>query len=214
MPRAWVVALIVICTALNGAGFLWHLFEPIPLYDEIAHLLTPLVLVAITAEIIYRSGGDDEFFDTPRHAIVTGSAIGLVGAAGWEGIEVVLDMMGFPISRPSRHHLRRLPWRGRRRHRRVDRRPVSRPAFRALSHGLQPPPGPLTDTSENCLTTHSGEDLAARGSGQVSAPLLLVVARASGGSPHLPLYRLDVSAPCIRRVVGPLDADPERAGQG
>ena len=99
MPRVWVVALIVICTALNGAGFLWHLFEPIPLYDEIAHLLTPLVLVAITAEIIYRSGGDDEFFDTPRHAIVTGSVIGLVGAAGWEGIEVVLDMMGFPISR-------------------------------------------------------------------------------------------------------------------
>ena len=99
MPRAWVVALIVICTALNGAGFLWHLFEPIPLYDEIAHLLTPLVLVAITAEIIYRSGGDDEFFDTPRHAIVTGSAIGLVGAAGWEGIEIILDMMGLPISR-------------------------------------------------------------------------------------------------------------------
>ncbi len=99
MPRAWVVALIAICTALNGAGFLWHLFEPIPLYDEIAHLLTPLVLVAITAEIIYRSGGDDEFFDTPRHAIVTGSVIGFVGAAGWEGIEVVLDMMGFPISR-------------------------------------------------------------------------------------------------------------------
>jgi uncharacterized membrane protein len=99
MPRAWVVALIVICTALNGAGFLWHLFEPIPLYDEIAHLLTPLVLVAITAEIIYRSGGDDEFFDTPRHAIVTGSVIGFVGAAGWEGIEVILDMMGFPISR-------------------------------------------------------------------------------------------------------------------
>ncbi len=99
MPRAWVVALIAICTALNGAGFLWHLFEPIPLYDEIAHLLTPLVLVAITAEIIYRSGGDDEFFDTPRHAIATGSVIGLVGAAGWEGIEVVLDMMGFPISR-------------------------------------------------------------------------------------------------------------------
>ena len=99
MPRAWVVALIAICTALNGAGFLWHLFEPIPLYDEIAHLLTPLVLVAITAEIIYRSGGDDEFFDTPRHAIATGSIIGLVGAAGWEGIEVVLDMMGFPISR-------------------------------------------------------------------------------------------------------------------
>jgi uncharacterized membrane protein len=93
-----VVGLIVICIALNGAGFAWHLFEPIPLYDEIAHFLTPFVLVAVLAEIIYRAGGDDEFFDTPRHAIVTGSVIGLLGAAGWEGIEVVLSAIGVPIS--------------------------------------------------------------------------------------------------------------------
>ncbi len=98
MPRTWVVAFIVICIALNGAGFVWHLFEPIPLYDEIAHFLTPFVLVAVLAEIIYRAGGDDEFFDTPRHAIVTGSVIGLLGAAGWEGIEVVLSAIGVPIS--------------------------------------------------------------------------------------------------------------------
>ena len=98
MPRTWVVAFIVICIALNGAGFVWHLFEPIPLYDEIAHLLTPFVLVAVLAEIIYRAGGDDEFFDTRRHAIVTGSVIGLLGAAGWEGIEVVLSAIGVPIS--------------------------------------------------------------------------------------------------------------------
>ena len=99
MPRNWVIALIVLCTALNGAGFLWHLFEPIPGYDEIAHFITPFTLVAITAEIIYRGGGDDEFFDTPRHAVITGSVIGLVGAGGWEVIEIVLDAMGFPISR-------------------------------------------------------------------------------------------------------------------
>jgi len=98
VPRTWVVAFIVICIALNGAGFVWHLFEPIPLYDEIAHLLTPFVLVAVLAEIIYRAGGDDEFFDTRRHAIVTGSVIGLLGAAGWEGIEVVLSAIGVPIS--------------------------------------------------------------------------------------------------------------------
>ena len=98
MPRTWVVALIVICIALNGAGFVWHLFEPIPLYDEIAHFLTPFVLVAVLAEIIYRAGGDDEFFDTRRHALVTGSVIGLLGAAGWEGVEVVLSAIGVPIS--------------------------------------------------------------------------------------------------------------------
>ena len=99
MPRNWVIALILLCTALNGAGFLWHLFEPIPGYDEIAHFITPFTLVAITAEVIYRGGGDDEFFDTPRHAVITGSVIGLVGAGGWEVIEIVLDAMGFPISR-------------------------------------------------------------------------------------------------------------------
>ena len=98
MPRAWIITLILICTALNGAGFLWTLFEPIPLYDEISHFLTPFTLVAITAEIIYRSGGDDEFFNTPRRAVITGSVIGLVGAGAWEVIEIVLDLMGFPIS--------------------------------------------------------------------------------------------------------------------
>lgn len=98
MPRAWIIGLLILSTALNAAGFLWKLFEPVPLYDEIAHFLTPFVLVAITAEIIYRSGGDDEFFDTPRHAVVTGAAIGLVGALGWEGIEAILAAAGFSIS--------------------------------------------------------------------------------------------------------------------
>ena len=98
MPRGWVVVLILICVVLNGAGFLWNLFEPIPLYDEIAHFLTPFTLVVILAEIIYRNGGDDDFFNTPRRAVITGSVIGLVGAAGWEVIEVILDLMGLPIS--------------------------------------------------------------------------------------------------------------------
>ena len=98
MPRLWIVLLILFCIALNTAGFAFKLFEPIPLYDEIANFLTPLVLVAVTAEIIYRAGGDDEFFDTPRHAIVTGSVIGLLGAGGWEGIEVILSAMGVAIS--------------------------------------------------------------------------------------------------------------------
>jgi hypothetical protein len=86
MPRRWVVLLILVCIVLNGAGFAWKLFEPIPMYDEIAHFLTPFVLVAILAEIIYRGGGDDEFFDSRRHAIVTGSAIGL--------LDIVLGVLG------------------------------------------------------------------------------------------------------------------------
>lgn len=97
MPRSWCVGLVAICTLLNAAGFLWDIFEPIALYDEIAHVITPFTLVAITAEIIYRFGGDDEFFNTPRHALITGSVIGLVGATGWEGIEILLDYW-FPFA--------------------------------------------------------------------------------------------------------------------
>jgi hypothetical protein len=98
MPRRYIVLLILFCIALNAAGFLWKLFEPIPLYDEIAHFITPFTLVMILAEIIYRGGGDDDFFSTPRRAVITGSVIGLLGAVGWEGIEILLSLIGVPIS--------------------------------------------------------------------------------------------------------------------
>lgn len=100
MPRTYIIGLIFFCIALNAAGFLWKLFEPIPLYDEIAHFVTPFTLVMILAEVIYRGGGDDEFFNTPVRAIITGSVIGLLGAAGWEGVEVVMSMMGLSIANP------------------------------------------------------------------------------------------------------------------
>jgi len=98
MPRKYIVLLILFCIALNAAGFLWKLFEPILLYDEVAHFVTPFTLVLILAEIIYRSGGDDEFFSTPTRSIVTGSVIGFLGAVGWEGVEVVMSLMGMSVS--------------------------------------------------------------------------------------------------------------------
>jgi hypothetical protein len=98
MPRKYIVVLVLGCIALNASGFLWKLFEPILFYDEVAHFITPFTLVMILAEIIYRSGGDDEFFDTPLRAILTGSVIGLLGAAGWEGVEVLMSMMGISVS--------------------------------------------------------------------------------------------------------------------
>jgi hypothetical protein len=98
MPRKYIVVLILFCITLNAAGFVWKLFEPVLFYDEVAHFITPFTLVLILAEIIYRSGGDDEFFNTPRRAIVTGSVIGFLGAVGWEGVEVVMSLMGMSIS--------------------------------------------------------------------------------------------------------------------
>jgi hypothetical protein len=98
MPRKYIVLLILVCIALNAAGFLWKFFEPVPLYDEVAHFITPFTLVLILAEIIYRNGGDDDFFNTPRRSIITGAVIGFLGATGWEGIEVAMSLMGLPIS--------------------------------------------------------------------------------------------------------------------
>ena len=98
MPWQRAIILVTICVVLNSAGFIWHFFEPIPLYDEIAHTLTPFTLVTLTAELIYRAGGDDMFFNTPRHAVVTGAVIGLLGAIGWEIVEEILASMGAQIS--------------------------------------------------------------------------------------------------------------------
>jgi hypothetical protein len=66
MPRKYIVLLILFCVALNAAGFLWKLFEPVLFYDEVAHFLTPFTLVLILSEIIYRSGGDDVFSTRPK----------------------------------------------------------------------------------------------------------------------------------------------------
>jgi hypothetical protein len=98
MPRKYIVLLILFCVALNAAGFLWKLFEPVLFYDEVAHFLTPFTLVLILSEIIYRSGGDDVFFNTPQRAIITGSVIGFLGAAGWEVVEVAMALWGVTIS--------------------------------------------------------------------------------------------------------------------
>jgi hypothetical protein len=49
MPRKYIVILILFCIALNAAGFMWKIFEPIPYYDEVAHLITPFTLVLVHA---------------------------------------------------------------------------------------------------------------------------------------------------------------------
>jgi hypothetical protein len=100
MSRTWVIALILICIVLNGLGFLWNLFEVVPLYDEIAHFLTPLALVVVLSETIYRGGGNDEFFGTQRRTVITGCAIGGVGAVAWEVAEILMDLTGIPAYNP------------------------------------------------------------------------------------------------------------------
>ncbi|MGI8648934.1 MAG: hypothetical protein ACR2KW_00935 [Rubrobacter sp.] len=98
MPRWMAVGLVVFCVLLNFFGFVFKLFEPVFLYDEVAHLVTPFVIVALLCELLYRVGYHDNFFETPRQAAFTGAVIGLVGAVAWEVVEVILAARGFSIS--------------------------------------------------------------------------------------------------------------------
>jgi hypothetical protein len=73
----------------------------------VGHVLAPLVGTKSTVAAFHARAdtgrnhlpqrGDDEFFDTPLRALITGSVIGLLGAAGWEGIEVLMSVMGVSI---------------------------------------------------------------------------------------------------------------------
>lgn len=60
----------LVLRAPQRGGFPWDIVETVPLYDEIIHVTTPFTLVTITAETIHR-------FDATRHALITGSVIGL-----------------------------------------------------------------------------------------------------------------------------------------
>ena len=92
------VGLLVFCALLNFFGFAFQLFEPVFLYDEVAHLVTPFVLVALLCELLYRVGYHDDFFRNPPQAAFTGAVIGFVGAVLWELVEVMLAALGFGIS--------------------------------------------------------------------------------------------------------------------
>jgi hypothetical protein len=72
MPRKYIVLLVLFCIALNAAGFLWNLFEPVPLYDEIAHFITPFTLVLIP------NAPPDTIFDTDL-GVLGGAAGACVG---------------------------------------------------------------------------------------------------------------------------------------
>ncbi|WP_119066619.1 hypothetical protein [Rubrobacter indicoceani] len=98
MPRWMAVGLVVFCVLLNFFGFTFKLFEPVFLYDEVAHFVTPFVIVALICEALYRIGYHDSFFENPAQAAVTGAVVGFVGAVLWEVVEVMLAAMGFEIS--------------------------------------------------------------------------------------------------------------------
>ncbi len=107
--RGWAVhswisvlaTLLLLVSVLNAAGWVLNLFSRIPPYDEIVHFLTPVTLVAISGTIMYRSGGRDTFFRSTMRALVTGAALGLIGAIAWELFEILLVRVLPGISFPT-----------------------------------------------------------------------------------------------------------------
>jgi hypothetical protein len=68
------------------------------MYVPQTQALRALLRFLCALDVAGSAGVGQEFFPTPQRAIVTGTAIGLLGAVGWEIIEVILGAMGAAIS--------------------------------------------------------------------------------------------------------------------
>jgi hypothetical protein len=88
LPGA-LIALIAAASVVNGASIAWDWYTSWPAFDEYAHLLNPVMLVAPSMIWLHRAG-----FVPARPGgalfVAAASVYGLVLAAGWEVIETFL----------------------------------------------------------------------------------------------------------------------------
>lgn len=92
---ATLIALVAVASVVNGASIAWDWYTAWDPFDEWAHLLNPVVLVAPSMVWLHRA----RFVTArPRGALFVAAATvyGLVLAAGWEVIESYLWV--YPLS--------------------------------------------------------------------------------------------------------------------
>ena len=86
-------ALVSIAAVLNAFGFVFHLYEKVPAYDNVAHACTIFAVTLVFYELVYH----DALYETPRHILLLsvfsfGTAVGAV----WEiiewSVEVIFDI--------------------------------------------------------------------------------------------------------------------------
>jgi hypothetical protein len=82
----------------NLSGLAFGLFYEGIFFDNLAHFLTWLALLALAGEIAHLHGA--RFVDSGRRALAVGAAVGLVGGVAWEVIEIVADLLPAYIYNP------------------------------------------------------------------------------------------------------------------
>ena len=83
---------------LNFSGIAFGLFYEGVFFDNLAHFLSWLALVALAAEIAHLRGGLPAF--SGRRALVVGALVGFVGGVAWEIVEVVADLLPVYVYNP------------------------------------------------------------------------------------------------------------------
>ena len=83
---------------LNFLGIAFGLFYEGVVFDNLAHFLSWLALVALAAEIAHLRGALPAV--SGRRALAVGAAVGLVGGVAWEIVEIVADLLPVYVYNP------------------------------------------------------------------------------------------------------------------
>ena len=84
--------------ALNFSGIAFGLFYEGVFFDNLAHFLTWLSLVALAAEVAHLRGALPAV--SGRRELAVGAAVGLVGGVAWEVVEIVADLLPVYVYNP------------------------------------------------------------------------------------------------------------------
>ena len=88
LPGA-LIGMLAILAVLNGASIAWNWYVAWTPFDEWAHLVNPVALVAPSMIWLWRAGWVDARPDGPRF-VLAATAYGFVLAIGWEVIEAYI----------------------------------------------------------------------------------------------------------------------------
>ncbi len=85
----FVLVVLLLSGALNFAGLMFGLFYEGFFFDNVAHFLTAMGLVALAAELAHWHAGIS--LGSVRRALLAGALLGIVGGGLWEIFEVIVD---------------------------------------------------------------------------------------------------------------------------
>ncbi len=94
----FVRVILIASLVLDFSGIAFGLFYEGVFFDNLAHFLTWLALVALAAEIAHLRGALPAV--SGSQALAVGAIVGLVGGVAWEIVEIVADLLPVYIYNP------------------------------------------------------------------------------------------------------------------